>query len=631
MSAPAATPVAKRSRKLVVGSIVGALALGAGGLAVAVNSGSDGAGSPEQAVQQLLDSASASDLVGVMDSLAPGERETFRQPMLDTIKELKRLDILAKEADPTKVDALTMTFSDVTYATSEISSNIATVTMPTGSMTAKGDAGKLPFGQLVIDLAGPDGLPDGVDDETTDMAGSKITAVKVDGSWHVSLWYTIAERARVDEGAPAPSDATKVASTGSDSPEAAVADMVDALVDLAPRRVVELLPPTEYAVLKDYGYLFLDDLEAARADVPEYTLDIDLPVAVSGSGDRRTARPTGFTVKAVVDGESVEATYNTETECIDLKVNGEDPFAKPDSSEGGDVFGDSGLFGAENLCLGGETTEDALDALSPEMRDFTQKMEAMIDRSKVDEIGITVVRDGGKWYVTPVGTLTDAMVTMMEAVKAPELRALAEEIKEEGVENYALGLFGLSSLLGGDSFGGLPFGTEDSSQTDEWYEDGFDLDSPDDAFPEFPEVDPNDPFSRCFDIDDFSGSDANRQAVSDCFLGAVEAGEMEMTEVPLSYRYPECFARENELYSLTDVAELKALLAEMEACLQPLVDTGEVSEFELDPLMTNPECITDFNPYDYSADISEVDRDAVWECVYGYDVTEEVPADTSGS
>ena len=39
------------------------------------------------------------DVLGAMDVLLPGERRTFRQPMTDIMAELRRLEIVAKDAD----------------------------------------------------------------------------------------------------------------------------------------------------------------------------------------------------------------------------------------------------------------------------------------------------------------------------------------------------------------------------------------------------------------------------------------------------------------------------------------------------------------------------------------------------
>jgi hypothetical protein len=608
-----APPAPKRRRALVAGAVAGALALGAGGLAVAARSGSDGAASPQAAVQKLLSSAEQSDLVGVMDALVPGERELMRQPMLDTIAELKRLEILDKKANPTKVDALVMTFDGEAFNELAINDRITTVEMTAGTMTVKGDGSKIPFGKLVQDLADPDSLPkpEEATSDTTDMEGVKITTVKVDGSWHVSVLYSVAESARNSGDNPAPSDASKIATTGSDSPEAAVKDMVDAIADLNLRRVIELLPPDEYAVLKDYGYLFVPQAEEAVAQLPaDFDVTVELPVRIAGSGDRRSAIPTSFKISGTADGNSASAEYDPATKCIKVTVDGETNEVCTDDAQ--------------------QAAEDS-GAMTDEMKQFTDDMNNMFDRTKLADVGFTVRNVGGKWFVTPLGTMTDAMVAVMKSIKAPELRSLLTRIKEEGAENFIGGLFG----LGGDVFGGTPFGDIgdfngiDGFTTDEefnidpnddgtYVEPDFPSDTfPDGTLPEFPEdtgPPATDPMSLCFDE---AGKSENYSETYDaCIAAAVERGELPKSALPLAAQFPECAEVLNvDLYEqgLT-VVDIKAKLAAQLACLQPHIDSGEIESYQLDPLMLKPECLDIANVYDFSVDSELLDK--AYECLY---------------
>jgi hypothetical protein len=596
----------KRRRGLVVGAVVGALALGAGGLAVAARSGSDGSATPQAAVQKLLASAEQSDMVGVMDSLAPGERQLMLKPMLDTITELKRLEILAKKADPTKVDALVMTFTDEKFVEVPVNDRIKTVKMTAGTMTVKGDASKIPFGKLIEDLAGPDSLPKDVTTDTTDMDGTQITTVKVDGGWHVSLLYSIAEQARIGQDAEAPSAANAVTAKGSDSPEAAVKDMVNALADLNARKVISLLPPDEYGVLQDYGYLFLDGADELRAELPDdYSVTVELPVRIAGSGERRSAIPTGFKISGTADGESASAEYDPAGQCFKIDVNGE----------------------KQNFCQSDlqKYSDEAMDNMSPEMKQFSDDMNNMIDRTKLEDLGLTVRQVDGKWFVTPLGTYTDTMVALMRSIKAPEFRALVTKIKDKGVEGFIGDLIG----LGGDSFGSSLGGIGNFAGIDGLSgDDGFTIDGVDDGtftedtFPPVGDGPPStDPFSIC--SDEAFKSDNYEESFNACLQAAFDRGEVTADQLPTSLRFPECADElAVPLYSgnLT-LDEIKAALSAQRACLQPYIDSGELETWALDGFMLHPECLDIANVFDFETDISDADRDKAYQCTVDGDLS----------
>ncbi|MCU1366402.1 MAG: hypothetical protein JWN39_2041, partial [Ilumatobacteraceae bacterium] len=84
---PGPTPDTKRSRGKMVGALVGVVALvGAGTFAVtqiSSNDSSGGASSPKEVGTKLVSSLDNEDLLGVVDLLRPGERDTLRQPLID--------------------------------------------------------------------------------------------------------------------------------------------------------------------------------------------------------------------------------------------------------------------------------------------------------------------------------------------------------------------------------------------------------------------------------------------------------------------------------------------------------------------------------------------------------------------
>ncbi|HRE01578.1 MAG TPA: hypothetical protein PLV68_09770, partial [Ilumatobacteraceae bacterium] len=96
-------PRRKRSRGKMIGAVVGVAAvLGAGVFAVTKlrsNETSGGASSPEALGTALVDTLNNEDILGAIDLLLPTERDTFRQPLVDLVSELKRLEVFSKDAD----------------------------------------------------------------------------------------------------------------------------------------------------------------------------------------------------------------------------------------------------------------------------------------------------------------------------------------------------------------------------------------------------------------------------------------------------------------------------------------------------------------------------------------------------
>ena len=99
----------KRSKGKVFGGLVAVVALlGAGGFAISkIVAGDDGgAANPTEVGTLLMDALAAEDALGVVDLLLPGERETMRQPLIDIVDNLKRLEIADDSASLDKVGGL---------------------------------------------------------------------------------------------------------------------------------------------------------------------------------------------------------------------------------------------------------------------------------------------------------------------------------------------------------------------------------------------------------------------------------------------------------------------------------------------------------------------------------------------
>ena len=89
--------------------------VGAGVFALTQIGGNDdkgGAASPTEAGENLVAALNDEDILGAVDLLLPGERDTFRQPMIDLVDNLKRLEVLGDDADPSKVKGIDIDLAD---------------------------------------------------------------------------------------------------------------------------------------------------------------------------------------------------------------------------------------------------------------------------------------------------------------------------------------------------------------------------------------------------------------------------------------------------------------------------------------------------------------------------------------
>jgi hypothetical protein len=214
--------VGKRSKGKVAGGLIAVVALvGAGGFAVSkIASGDDGgAANPTEVGTRLMDSLAAEDALGVVDLLLPGEREMFRQPLIDYVDNLKRLGIVDGTADLGKIGGLDITFEDVQVDTTETNVDDISDIRITATSTTAVDGATVPIGDLLIDEAFGGDRPDmDAESEESDVDW-KLATVKRDGRWYLSAFYSIAETAR-NGGDDIPD--SPIVARGADTPDGAV-------------------------------------------------------------------------------------------------------------------------------------------------------------------------------------------------------------------------------------------------------------------------------------------------------------------------------------------------------------------------------------------------------------------------
>ncbi len=367
----------------------------AGFLAVNAFTDDGGADSPEAAVQAMFDAVADEDVLGVMDTLLPGEQRSLREPIEDIVAELRRLEILSDDADLAEVQGVEVEFRDLTFETDEVANGLAVVELTGGTIEGGADLAELPIGDLLLDLGFDGEQPTGEHRATEPVGeGLRLATVEEDGRWYVSLWFSIAEGARASAGAPAPDLAAAIEPTGSASPEDVFDDLLAAAGRLDLAGMLAMLPPGEARALHVYAPLFLDDAQAeldALRDEAGFSLTVEeAAYEVERDGDRATVVPTMLSVRAEADDEEVSLAIDGE--CARVEVDGdEQDFCQGDSVELLDELGLAQLAGSSEL-----------------------------------PVGIEVVEEDGRWYLSPTATVLRPILAALASLEANDIRELVE-------------------------------------------------------------------------------------------------------------------------------------------------------------------------------------------------------------
>jgi hypothetical protein len=385
-------PPARRGHGRLVGAAAAVIVLAGGGVASYVafsDSGSGGAASPREAVQQLVTDLDNSDYLGLLGDLAPGERRALADPVKAQIDQLKKLKVLRADTDPSHIGAVTIKTSGLTFSPTDVRINdhVTVVQVTGGKVTVDADAAKLPFSQAVLDALFPHGagLPASVH-RTIDIAAEiardggtplRVATQQVDGSWYPSLFYTIADYAARAAGTGTPDPAARIPDRGGATPEQALRDLVDALGSGNFERAIELASPDELGVLHDYGSMLLRRHRGAST-APFTVTRLQFGRTDISGGVRLTLKSLAVTTKS---GGEIALTVSGD--CLEMAVQGE----------------------SRKLC-----SDDVLHMVPAELtRHLTAAQRTALQHllRGVLSVGVDMSPTAGRWYVDGVRTYFD--------------------------------------------------------------------------------------------------------------------------------------------------------------------------------------------------------------------------------
>jgi hypothetical protein len=437
---PAPQPAGGAWRKVVAG--IGVVGLVGGGAFAVRSFASPESNTPTQAVQQFITAVNSTDIISAMEALAPGERNLLIDAGVPIVNELTRLDVFAKGTDLRKVDGASLKFSDQTYTETILRDDVATVNMKGGNLAIAADITKL-FGGVITQFA-EETLPEKTN-ETQKFDSANLATIKRDGRWYVSLTYSIAEAARTDMGKPMPEKAASIAAAGADSPEAAVSQMMNKLGALDAKGAIALMDPDEMGALQDYSPLFIQDLEKAAADGrQEFALSFpDLGLKATKNGSSTTVAITKWSADLTIPSTEGKGTrFQLDGDCVKAEI--EDKTSKRCGKD---------LPKLVNDLLGEDDTP-----VDPDLQKAWDQSYGKWVTAPGEQGGISVVERNGKWFVAPVRTMMDSVVTSLKKIKPEDLKGTGNTPEERLGSLLDNPLFG--SALGASPFGGLLGGEE---------------------------------------------------------------------------------------------------------------------------------------------------------------------------
>lgn len=408
--APAPSTAKGSSRgKLLGGVAAGALVIAAGAFAATQLAGADGgADSPEAAVESLFEAIGEEDLVGMAESVLPGERRTFIDPALEGLGHLQRWGVLDEGFDTSDVSGVDIEVEQLDLRVEPVADDIVNV-YASGTMSGEVEGEEIPLGDLVEDQ-----IPEGesmsdldAPRESADFDDVMMTAVREDGRWYVSGTFTIAEYARMETGADVPEG---IAAIGADSPEAAVDGMIDAIESLQLEEILGRLNPDEAQALQRYAPLFIEEGQAEidqamQESGVEFSID-DVGYEVVRRDGIAVVQFTSFSISGSAPEEGEFEMTVDEDGCATMTIDGE----------------------TEEICT--EADAGSIDLTDTPMGDLEEMFADM------DEIGLVVAERGGQWYISPIRSYSEVFLAVARVIDREDIDRFIEVIEDGSLEAW---------------------------------------------------------------------------------------------------------------------------------------------------------------------------------------------------
>ena len=408
---PPARASGKRRRKKwvpIAAVLAAVLAVGGGAFAVYTYLTQRGAASPDEVMSTVSQAIVDKDIISMFKMVSPSEIDTvadsadaIRDGGSDSRKGSSKADpgaLLSKDAINNYLEALDVSSSEMTYSVDQKSDDLAIATISswhldvsvdqsladtlrTRYQSAKGSSltddeeeffSNLDFSDLSYD---GDFAEDFSEDFNNEGIPLEIVMIKEDGRWYISPLLTSAQwsyqtQTKWDDDVESPNyDADFDSVKGADSPEAAVQNLTEAILDarrpsdMLDDSVTGLLSLPERRLAMVYGPVMIgDDVKFSERASENVKIDWDLTSTDIGGG-QSVVQPGNSTITLNPDDDDEKITF--EFEGNTMKV-----------------------------------TTPASDNNTASV-DFTRQLE------DPDRLGVVVEKSDGTWHVSSSGTIVN--------------------------------------------------------------------------------------------------------------------------------------------------------------------------------------------------------------------------------
>jgi hypothetical protein len=411
-TAPVVAAAPRRSkRRLALASVLAVAAVGAGAYGITTMSGTDdGAASPDAAVERFLDAVDQEDVIGVLESVEPGERTALRRAVDGVLATTERAGV-TDDVDLGKVRGVDLKVEGVAKHTTDLADDVAAVDLTAGRVTGDASLTDLPIGATLRQVL-QDHDTTKVDDDAIDidLADLRLMTIRTNGRWYVSPLYTGAEAIRRDadpEQAVPKFDGGGITPKGADSPEAAVQALVAATQELDVPAMIATTSPSRARVLYDYAPL----LRSEATGEPSFTIT-DLQLATTDGPDGSKIVTTD---RYTLSDDSDDDRYRVEWDgrCSITTVTYHDSIVQYD--ENGPVEGTESESGEPqtqtfNSC-DDQTTKGPFGLL-------------FLLPTSGGALRVSTVEEDGRWYVDPLDSITSTLVGSFDDMPTADLKRM---------------------------------------------------------------------------------------------------------------------------------------------------------------------------------------------------------------
>ena len=597
---PGPTPEPKRSRGKMLGALAGVVALvGAGTFAVTQISSNDsggGASSPKEVGTKLVSSLDGEDLLGVVDLLLPGERDTLRQPLIDLSKELTRLQVVDGSVNLDKVPGFDISISNPAVSVDQTNvSDIADVTV-NASATVTINGKDLPIGKLLIDRVFGGNRPHVDPSPKNSDLNVTFATVKNGGRWYLSLFYTAAEHARGDRKIPEKG----ITPAGASTPDGALDDLIKAGADFDLEGIIASLNPNEAEALQRYAPLFTDKAQSMLDKNHVVVKVSNAEYNVFGNGDTRQVSISRLKVTASMTGH--EAEVSLKDGCVTATVDG-----TAFDSCGGDASTNGSLDGYLN---------DLGTSSTPELKKFVQDVRSAFSNFSMH--GVVVDKVDGKWFVSPIGTSLTFFLSVLRALDRDEIDTLIND-GGDALSSIFNGIFtgrtgtdtSPTDNSTNDTFptsdtADTTSPTQDTSTTDTVTEGTVTEGTVTDGTATAGSTSSTDNTSYWFDC--VYGADAKAGAAK-CLQAGIDKGDYTAADVPAPFLFPDCglfdYYAGNDLYS-DSAQKFHATVDPATECIVKAAAAAGVDLSVSSSEFARPDCYAGLNPYNFNGDIDAI-------------------------